>query len=203
LGVSGSELRRELLRLLREDEEFRYAVAGLLGLEEILKRLGEHDRKFNEITARLEEHDRKFNELLERIRRVEEALEALSRQVQALGVRWGLLSEEAFRRGMKAVLERVVGGGHVEKWVYHDREGIVYGYPSVVEVDIVVRDDGHYLVEVKASASRGDVVELKRMGDLYERVTGVKPKLILVTPQAHPKAKEAARALGVELYEAA
>jgi hypothetical protein len=43
--------------------------------------------------------------LLERIRRVEEALEALSRQAQALDVRRGLLSEEAFRRGVKAVLE--------------------------------------------------------------------------------------------------
>jgi hypothetical protein len=77
----------------------------------------------------------------------------------------------------------VVGGGRVERWVYHDREGVVYGYPSVIEADIVVRDDGHYLVEVKASASRGDVVELKRIGDLYERVTDVKPKLILVTPR--------------------
>ena len=37
-------LKSELLRLLKEDEEFRYAVAGLIGLEEILKRLEEHDR---------------------------------------------------------------------------------------------------------------------------------------------------------------
>jgi hypothetical protein len=29
------ELKSRMLRLLREDEEFRYAVAGLLGLEEI------------------------------------------------------------------------------------------------------------------------------------------------------------------------
>jgi hypothetical protein len=28
-----------MLKMLKEDEEFRYAVAGLLGLEEILKRL--------------------------------------------------------------------------------------------------------------------------------------------------------------------
>jgi hypothetical protein len=31
------ELKSRMLRLLMEDEEFRYAVAGLLGLEEILK----------------------------------------------------------------------------------------------------------------------------------------------------------------------
>ncbi|MEM3081115.1 MAG: hypothetical protein QXH35_05400 [Nitrososphaerota archaeon] len=34
-----SDLKRELLRLLEEDEEFRYAVAGRIGILEILKRL--------------------------------------------------------------------------------------------------------------------------------------------------------------------
>ena len=31
------------MRLLKEDEEFRYAVAGLIGLEEILRRLDRHE----------------------------------------------------------------------------------------------------------------------------------------------------------------
>jgi hypothetical protein len=30
-------LKSRILRLLKEDEEFRYAVVGLLGLEEILR----------------------------------------------------------------------------------------------------------------------------------------------------------------------
>ncbi|MEM4287862.1 MAG: hypothetical protein QXV97_03520 [Candidatus Caldarchaeum sp.] len=34
-----ADLKRELLRLLEEDEEFRYAVAGRIGILEILKRL--------------------------------------------------------------------------------------------------------------------------------------------------------------------
>ena len=65
------ELKEKILELLERDREFRYAVAGLIGLDEILKRLDEHDRKFNEIlavlkehTARLDGHDRKFNEIL-------------------------------------------------------------------------------------------------------------------------------------------
>jgi len=32
-------LKSRILRMLKEDEEFRYAVAELIGLEEILKRL--------------------------------------------------------------------------------------------------------------------------------------------------------------------
>lgn len=37
----------ELVKAL--DREFRLAVAGLLGYREILERLEEHDRKFEEI----------------------------------------------------------------------------------------------------------------------------------------------------------
>ena len=74
--------------MLKEDEEFRYAVAGLIGLSEILKEMREHDRKFNEIlkvlkdhSARLEEHDRKFNrieaKLLEHDKKFNEILKVL------------------------------------------------------------------------------------------------------------------------------
>jgi len=61
------ELKSEILRLLKEDEEFRYAVAGLIGLEGILKRLDKHDEKFNEIMTRLSEHDKKFTEIMTRL----------------------------------------------------------------------------------------------------------------------------------------
>ena len=56
------ELREEFLRLLDEDREFRYAVAGYLGLGEILKKLEAHDRKFNEIVERLDRHEKILEE---------------------------------------------------------------------------------------------------------------------------------------------
>ena len=76
--MMASGLKERILDLLERDREFRYAVAGLIGLDEILKRLDRHDEKFNEIlailkehtailkehTARLDGHDRKFNEIL-------------------------------------------------------------------------------------------------------------------------------------------
>ncbi len=36
-----------------------------------------------------------------------------------------------------------------------DDDGLVYGHPSDVEVDVVVRNDTHILVEVKSRVSRG------------------------------------------------
>jgi chromosome segregation ATPase len=65
--MSSAELKRRILRLLREDEEFRYAVLGMVGYGELLKRAEEHDRKFNEILARLEEHDKKFVEIIAKL----------------------------------------------------------------------------------------------------------------------------------------
>lgn len=51
-------IKEEFLSLLERDKEFRYAVAGLLGLEEILRRLdghGERMARIEEELARLRE----------------------------------------------------------------------------------------------------------------------------------------------------
>ncbi len=76
-----NKLKDDILRLLKEDEEFRYAVVGLLGLqrlEEAITRLTDsHIELKNTVLRlvdiqarqeeRLEEHDRKFNAILERL----------------------------------------------------------------------------------------------------------------------------------------
>ncbi len=36
-------------------------------------------------------------------------------------------------------------GGKVTKWEYYDSEGLVYDYPSVVEVDLLIIDKEHIL----------------------------------------------------------
>jgi hypothetical protein len=52
-----SELEAKVLALLREDEEFRYAVAGMLGLEEILRRLDRHGELLGELLRRMDRHE--------------------------------------------------------------------------------------------------------------------------------------------------
>lgn len=120
--------KKEFLELLERDREFRYAVAGLPGLGEIL------------------------------------------------------------------------GVAKVERWVFKDESGEVHGYPGVVEVDVVVRDDVHILIEAESSESRGDIVELWRVGRLYEEVVGVKPRLVAISPHVDERAFEAAIRLGVGVY---
>jgi len=212
-----AELKSKILRLLREDEEFRYAVAGLIGLEEILKRIDtlteEQTRIWEEIKALREEQTKMWHEIQElrkeqtkmweeikTLRKdMNEGFRLLRRHIDALGARWGLLAEEAFREGLKGLVERVLGG-KVEKWSHYDKEGVVFGHPSMVDVDLIVKDREHILVEVKSSVSRGDVYELWRIGKLYERVEGIKPKLVVVSPYIEDTAKKTAEKLGIETY---
>ncbi len=100
---------------------------------------------------------------------------------------------------MKYVIEEVLGVAEVDRWVCKDVEGVVYGYPSVVEVDVVVKDKEHVLIEVKSRVSKGDVAELYRIGKLYEKVEGIKPKLLIIGGFIDERAYEASRKLGVEL----
>jgi Uncharacterized conserved protein containing a coiled-coil domain len=256
-------LKAELLRLLREDEEFRLAVMGLLGyvdikssvdklveavkeqtrqIEELAKIVKTHEERLAKLEERLERledrlsrveaalekltkivesHEERLAKLEERLAGVEERLERLEKTVEelaravrshderlaafdrkltALGARWGVESEDAFRNAMKGVVEDILGVAAVSRWAYFDREGVVYGYPSQIEVDVVIKNGVHILVEVKASVSSGDVLELSKIGKLYELVTGVKPRLLLVTPFIDEKGLKRARELGIEVY---
>ena len=49
-----AELKKEFLRLLREDEEFRLAVAGLIGFEELLKRFERHEEELRRVWEAIE-----------------------------------------------------------------------------------------------------------------------------------------------------
>ncbi|RLI75311.1 hypothetical protein DRP05_15020, partial [Archaeoglobales archaeon] len=175
-------------------------------LDEHSRRFEEHDRKFNEILERLDEHDRKFTEIVEELKLHREKLEehdlkfdTLIRRLDALGSRWGIMSEKAFREGLKEILKEYFDA-RVEKWIYNDKEGFVFGYPSIVDVDIVVKNGEHLLVEIKSHVSKSDVGVLLRKGKLYEKVNNIKPKLAFLTPYIDVDAKEDAKRLGISIY---
>ena len=117
-----------------------------------------------------------------------------------LGARWGLMAEETFRQNIKGLVEKEFGF-KVERWTKLDREGVVFGYPSQVDIDVAISDEKTMLVEVKSHVRQSDVYTFKRKAELYEKLEGRKPsKLLMVTPYAEEKALEAAKHLGIEIY---
>jgi len=184
------ELKSRMLRLLREDEEFRYAVAGLLGLEEILKRLDRHEAEL----VRLREDMNKLRGDMIR------GFELVESHISALGARWGIMAESAFRESLKGLLEKELGY-RVEKWTVFDEAGKVYGYPSVVDVDVTVSDGKLILIEVSSHMKASDITTFRRKAELYMEKTGKRPdKLVAVTPYIDDTAQKAANELGIEVY---
>jgi len=197
-----------LTRLENAVEELTKAVKAhedrLTRVEDRLTRL---ENAVDELTKAVKEQSKAIEELAkivksheDRLAKVEEAIKAFDRRLMALGARWGVESEEAFRNAMRGVVEGILGVATVGKWVYFDKDGVVYGHPSQVEVDVAIRDGTHILIEIKASASSGDALEFSRVGKLYETITGIKPRLVLVTPFIDDRGLEAARKLGIEVY---
>jgi len=246
-------LKREFLELLDRDIEFRYAVAGYLGLSEILKRLdvlaeeqvklreeqtrlsGEQTKIWEEIRALREEQTKIWGEIsrfreeqtktweeirslreeqaktwveIERLReeqiRLREDMrvgfESMRRHIDALGARWGIVSESTFRDGLRGILEREFGF-KIEKWIKHDEDGFVFGYPSIIDIDVAIHDERVILIEIKSHVDKRDVYDLKRKSEFYRSAEGREPyRLIIVTPYADEEALEAARKLKIEIY---
>ena len=220
--ASSSRLKKSIIRLLKEDEEFRYTVAGLIGLDEVLKRFDKYDELFAKVLKRMEKHSeeilklrremvagfKRHDEILarhgEEIARLREDMkrgfDLVNRQISALGARWGLMAEDAFREGLRGVLESEFGI-RVERWRGFDDEGFVYGHPSDVEVDVAVSDGRVLLVEVASHVKRSDISLFKRKAAFYERRAGVAvDRLVVVTPYADEDAVKLAAALGIEVH---
>ncbi|MCS7108361.1 MAG: DUF3782 domain-containing protein [Sulfolobales archaeon] len=136
---------------------------------------------------------------MRRVLRVEEELVNLGRLVKSIAHMYGLITEEGFREAVRFVIEEVLGVAKVSKWVYYDAKGVVYQRPSNVEVDVVIKDGEHILVEVKSRVDKGDLVELYNIGKLYSEVSGVKPKLLILSAFFARGVLDLARELGVEL----
>jgi hypothetical protein len=190
-------LKSRILRMLKEDEEFRYAVAGLIGLEEILKRLDRHEE---EITRLREDMVKLREDMMRGFELMDRRITRLENLISAIGARWGIMAEDAFRGGLRGILEKEFGM-KVERWITIDEEGLVYGFKGVIEVDIAIKDGKTMLIDISSSVDRSKVAAFLRKAQLYEKKTGIRPdRLIMVTPYAEDAAVEAAKEVGVEVY---
>ncbi len=216
-------IRREILKLLREDEEFKLAMIGALaeGLttreetNQILREIRELRIDFN---RRMEEMRQDFNRRMEEMRqafdkrfeaferRMEEMrqdfnkrFEAFDIKLSALGARWGIMNEKSVRNALRGLLERHFNV-KVQKWEVFDEKGIVYGVPSIIDVDVLIRDSEHILIEIKSHVRKSDIAELLRVSELYREKTGVTPKLMIVSPYVDEKALEFAKMKKITVY---
>jgi hypothetical protein len=135
------------------------------------------------------------------IERQGERFDEFRRFLGGLGARWGVMTEEAFRRSVRVLLE-AQPEIHVERWKHRDQAGRVFGYPADVDMDVVIRDGTVTLIEIKSSVSGGDVLAFRRRVELYREVTGRQPtRVMMISPYIDDRAREVAGALHIELID--
>jgi hypothetical protein len=168
------------------------------------KWMQEQEKKWREQDLREEDHRRSWKESADRFNRVHEEIMAMSgkleRKVGALGARWGMQSESAFRNALAGILEEHFGV-QVLNVNEVDEEGTVFGHPDQVEIDIIIKNGLLILAELKSSIDKPGMYIFERKARFYERRHGRKAdRLIVISPMIDKKAQKVADKLGIKTY---
>ena len=100
------ELKSRILKLLKEDEEFRHAVAGLIGLEEILKRLDRHGAELVKLREDMNKLREDMNRLIEDTNKLREDMNKLREDTNKLREDMNKLREDT-NRGFELMERRI------------------------------------------------------------------------------------------------
>lgn len=190
------ELRRDREAKDRKWEE--YTQTQDRRWEELFQ---DYSRRWDEQTRKEEERNRKWEERFDRMHEEIMALAARhERSIGALGARWGLQTEAAFRKALAGILEKSFGVEVVNINDYDD-EGIVFGRPEQVELDIIIRNGQLIACEIKSSMDKAGMHAFARKVDFYEKKHQRQAqRRIVITPMLDPRATPVAQRLGIEVY---
>ena len=211
------EFRQEMAVLREESEErwveFRQEMAVLR--EESNRLREESEQRWDEFRQEMqvlrEESEQRWGEFRQEIKALREessasraytndAIRRFNHTVQGLGARWGLLSEEAFRNGLAAILTDELGF-RVERYEGYDDSGSVFGHPEQAEMDVIIRNASVIAVEIKSSVSRGDLSLFQRKIAFFEQTENVTVnRKFFISPFVDPNAIGLAAGMGIELY---
>lgn len=79
-------IRKEIIRLLKEDEEFRYMVAGLIGIQEVLKRLDRIEEEQKALREDFNSLREDFNRMLAVIGSIDRRLTRIEKTVEKMTI---------------------------------------------------------------------------------------------------------------------
>jgi hypothetical protein len=217
-------IKRELPGLLRDDPGLRAYILELTRQEyagraetqdrfyemlaELRRDREEQARKWDEQKAEAnrdrEEQARKWDANQAELRRLHEEIMEQARKhergIGALGSRWGLQSEKAFRDALAGILERNFGVQVINVNDYDD-QGDVFGRPDQVELDVIIKNGLLLICELKSSIDKAGMYIFERKARFYERRHQRQAnRLIVISPMIDARARKVAERLGIETY---
>ncbi|WP_028325365.1 PD-(D/E)XK nuclease family protein [Desulfatirhabdium butyrativorans] len=199
------ELRRD-----REEQKKKWE-AQQKKWDEQEKERKEQQKKWDEQQNRWDEQQKRWEEQKEHWRINHEQFNMVhqeimaqarkfDRSIGALGARWGLRSEKAFRDALAGILEESfhVQVLNINEW---DEDGMVFGRPDQVEIDVIIKNGLLIICELKSSIDKAGMVIFERKARFYEKRHNQKAnRLIVISPMIDPKALTVAKTLGIETY---
>jgi hypothetical protein len=185
------ELRRD-----REEQSRKW--------DEQSRKWDEQSRKWDEQKQKGDEQNKKWeanqqviNEMLVEIRMLSKKHDST---IGALGSRWGLHTEQAFRNALKGILEKFAGV-EVLNITEYDNTGVVFGHPDQIELDIIIKNGLLIIVEIKSSMSKPDMCIFERKVRFYEEHHNRKAsEMIVISPMVALNAIPVAEKLGIRIY---
>lgn len=165
---------------------------------------GKWDEQKAEQDRKWEEQNRKWVESGERFDRMHEEIMAQARKhdrsIGALGARWGTQSEKSFRDALAGILEENFGVRVLNVNEYDD-EGVVFGRPEQVELDVIIKNGLLLICELKSSIDKAGMYIFERKARFYEQRHQRKAdRLIVISPMIDARAQPVAKRLGIETY---
>lgn len=180
---------KSLPQILEQSPEFVVFVEGVVA--DKFPRRDEFARLLDQVEAHRRETQQFQKETGERFDKVDEQLESLGLTLARLGSRWGIHSEDLFRKTMKSVLEESFEATVEEKNIQGE------------QFDLVVMKNGdHILIEIAASVRRNILERLDRKKALYISEVGIVPaRIILAVGTINSRSAQIIRDAGFEVVE--
>jgi len=175
-----ADLKRKFLKMLKEDETFRYAVMAHLGIEDIRASLSTLTENVNKLTISVSELTEAQRRLTESLSTLTQRIESLAKEVGSLSSTIGFRLEDIARvvvpgwlyrhEGIKVELERkfiYVDGEEIELNLYE--EGVRNG-----EKIAVIGEAKHriYGDDVRRFQSKIEKVRKVIKGEVYKLMFG-------------------------------
>ena len=175
-----SELKDSVQRLTTIQEMTEHRMHGLTDkVEKLAEAQDRTEQKVEQLAEAQQRTEQKVEQLAEAQQRTEHAIhelrQSLSDQISALGSRWGIYNEGTFRSTIYGIFE-VMEGITVKEGYYGGRQ-----------VDVVIRNGEHILLEITSRMHAKDIDKMYRSADDYERQEGVTPKMMVATSYVSPK----------------
>ena len=193
------DIRNFILNVTRESYPSKRETESRFDriMDELKRDREARDKKWDAQDKKWEENQCVINEILVSIQKLDKKHDAT---IGALGARWGLHSESAFRKGLRAILEGSFGV-KVERYEDYDYEGTVFGRPEQVELDVIIHNGTLILCEIKSSMSKSDMYSFWRKKNFYENKHDCKAgRVIVISPMMDDYAKSVAKDLDIEVY---